>query len=161
MTGCDRLGSVRPAGAPERPPGGEERGHPRQVKRRRAASSRALAGKTVALVFQKPSMRTRVAFEVAVAQLGGSIIYMGQDDIQLGTREPMKDVARVLSGYVDAIVLRTFAHPDVEEFAGYAACPQCGYVFPPPQRQKHDATASSEGILSDQPTRAEHEVADV
>ncbi len=94
-----------------------------RVKRRRATGSRARAGKTVALVFQKPSMRTRAAFEVAVAQLGGSVIYMGQDDIQLGTREPMKDVARVLSGYVDAIVLRTFAHPNVEEFAGYAACP--------------------------------------
>jgi len=93
------------------------------MKRQRARTSSALAGKTVALVFQKPSMRTRVAFEVAVLQLGGSVIYLGQDDIQLGQREPIKDVARVLSRYVDAIVARTFAHSDVEEFAHYSAAP--------------------------------------
>jgi len=93
------------------------------AKRQRARGSSALAGKTVALVFQKPSMRTRVAFEVAVLQLGGSVIYLGQDDIQLGRREPIKDVARVLSRYVEAIVARTFAHSDVEEFARYAAVP--------------------------------------
>jgi len=92
-------------------------------KRHRRRWSSALAGKVVALVFQKPSMRTRVAFEVAVLQLGGSVVYLGQDDIQLGQREPIKDVARVLSGYVDAIVARTFAHSDVEEFARYARVP--------------------------------------
>jgi len=93
------------------------------AKRQRVRGSPALAGKTVALVFQKPSMRTRVAFEVAVLQLGGSVIYLGQEDIQLGRREPIKDVARVLSRYVDAIVARTFSHSDVEEFARYAAVP--------------------------------------
>jgi len=93
------------------------------AKRQRARRSTALAGKIVALVFQKPSMRTRVAFEVAVLQLGGSVIYLGQEDIQLGQREPIKDVARVLSRYVDAIVARTFSHGDVEEFARYAAVP--------------------------------------
>ena len=93
------------------------------AKRPRTRGSAALSGKTVALVFQKPSMRTRVAFEVAVFQLGGSVIYLGQEDIQLGQREPIKDVARVLSGYVDAIVARTFAHRDVEEFAGFASVP--------------------------------------
>ena len=92
-------------------------------KRLRTRGSRALDGKVVALVFQKPSMRTRVAFEVAVLQLGGSVVYLGQEDIQLGQREPIKDVARVLSRYVDAIVVRTFAHHDVEELGRYAAVP--------------------------------------
>jgi ornithine carbamoyltransferase len=82
-----------------------------------------LAGRTIALVFQKPSMRTRVAFEVAVLQLGGSVIYLGQDDIQLGTREPIRDVARVLSRYVDGIVVRVFSHRDAEEFAEHATVP--------------------------------------
>lgn len=85
--------------------------------------ARLLAGKTIALVFQKPSMRTRVAFEVAVLRLGGSVVYLGQDDIQLGQREPIQDVARVLSRYVDGIVVRTFAHADAEAFAAYADVP--------------------------------------
>ena len=93
-----------------------------QLKRSRR-SPQVLAKNLVVLVFQKPSMRTRVAFEVAVLQLGGSVIYLGQEDIQLGTREPIKDVARVLSRYVDAIVVRTFAHRDAEEFAAYASVP--------------------------------------
>jgi ornithine carbamoyltransferase len=94
-----------------------------ECKRSRRRHHAALAGQTVALVFQKPSMRTRVAFEVAVLQLGGSVVYLGQDDIRLGEREPIKDVARVLSRYVDAIVARTFAHSDAEAFARYASCP--------------------------------------
>ena len=92
-------------------------------KRSRAFGAKALAGRIIALVFQKPSMRTRVAFEVAVLQLGGSVISLGQDDIRLGEREPVKDVARVLSRYVDGIVVRTFAHRDAEEFAAYATIP--------------------------------------
>ncbi len=94
-----------------------------RCKRNRTYGRSSLRGKTVALVFQKPSMRTRVAFEVAVLQLGGNVIYLGQEDIQLGQREPIKDVARVLSRYVDAIVARTFAHADAQEFAAYARCP--------------------------------------
>ena len=94
-----------------------------RMKRRRALGAGRLSGKTVALVFQKPSMRTRVAFEVAVLQLGGSVVYLGQDDIQLGQREPVKDVARVLSRYVDAIVVRTFGHHHAQEFAAYASIP--------------------------------------
>jgi ornithine carbamoyltransferase len=94
-----------------------------RVKRSRALGRRALAGKTVALVFQKPSMRTRVAFEVAVLQLGGAVVYLGQDDIRLGQREPIRDVARILCRYVDAIVVRTFAHADAEEFAACADVP--------------------------------------
>ena len=93
-----------------------------QVKRKRTGR-RMLAGKTIALVFQKPSMRTRVAFEVAVLQLGGSVVYLGQDDIQLGQREPIRDVARVLSRYVDGIVVRVFSHEDAVEFAGHATVP--------------------------------------
>ena len=92
-------------------------------KQDRRYGRQALAGRIVALVFQKPSMRTRVAFEVAVLQLGGSVVYLGQEDIRLGQREPIRDVARVLSGYVDAIVARTFAHADAEEFARYATVP--------------------------------------
>ena len=94
-----------------------------RMKGNRAYGRRVLAHHTIALVFQKPSMRTRVAFEVAVLQLGGSVIYLGQGDIQLGQREPIKDVARVLSRYVDGIVVRTFAHRDVTEFARYASIP--------------------------------------
>jgi len=94
-----------------------------RFKRNRRLGTKTLAGRVVALVFQKPSMRTRVAFEVAVVQLGGSVIYLGQEDIHLGKREPIKDVARVLSRYVDAVVVRTFAHRDLEEFAAYAQVP--------------------------------------
>ena len=92
-------------------------------KRDRRYGARALAGRIVALVFQKPSMRTRVAFEVAVWQQGGVAIYLGHDDVQLGQREPAKDAARVLSRYADAIVARTFTHRDVEELAQYASVP--------------------------------------
>lgn len=92
-------------------------------KRQPRTGSTRLAGMTVALVFQKPSMRTRVAFEVAIQQLGGSSLYLDQNDIQLGQREPIKDVARVLSRYVHAIVVRTFAHRDAEEFARYSRVP--------------------------------------
>ncbi len=94
-----------------------------QLKRRRSLGRTALTGRTIALVFQKPSMRTRAAFEVAVYQLGGTVISLGQDDIQLGRREPIRDVARALSRYVDGIIVRTFAHADAEEFAAYARVP--------------------------------------
>ena len=94
-----------------------------RLKRRRALGRRALSGKTLALVFQKPSVRTRVSFEVAIGQLGGSSTYLGHGDVQVGTREPVKDVARTLSRYVDGIVLRTFGHGVVEEFAQYASVP--------------------------------------
>jgi ornithine carbamoyltransferase len=91
-------------------------------KRGRIASA-VLREKTIALVFQKPSMRTRVAFEVAVLQLGGTVVYLGQDDIQLGQREPVTDVARVLSRYVQGIVLRTFGHEQAEAFAKASTVP--------------------------------------
>ena len=93
------------------------------LKARRTQSPPVLKGNVIALVFQKPSMRTRVAFEVAVLELGGSVVYLGQEDIQLGQREPVKDVARVLSRYVHGIVLRTFGHDNAQEFARHARVP--------------------------------------
>ncbi|MBI3087754.1 MAG: ornithine carbamoyltransferase [Candidatus Omnitrophica bacterium] len=94
-----------------------------RCKRNPRLGARALEGRVLALVFQKPSVRTRVSFEVAVRQLGGSAMYLGPDDAQLGTREPIKDVARTLSRYVDGIIVRTFRHSQVEEFARYASVP--------------------------------------
>jgi ornithine carbamoyltransferase len=94
-----------------------------RCKREPRFGRRALAGKVLALVFQKPSVRTRVSFEVAVRQLGGSTMYLGPDDAQLDTREPIKDVARTLSRYVDGIIARTFTHQQLEELAQYASVP--------------------------------------
>ena len=68
-----------------------------------------LAGKTVAMLFEKPSLRTRVSFEVGMKQLGGTAIYLSQAEVGLGQREPVQDVARVLSRYVAGIVARTYA----------------------------------------------------
>jgi len=83
----------------------------------------ALRGRCLALVFEKSSMRTRVSFEVAMAQLGGHCIYLARDDIKLGEREPVKDGARVLSRYVDVIAARVYAHSTVEELAAHATVP--------------------------------------
>jgi len=82
-----------------------------------------LRRKTLALLFEKPSMRTRVSFEVAMTQLGGNSIYLSQSDVNLGKREPIKDGARVLARYVDGVAARTFAHATVEELAAYSSVP--------------------------------------
>ncbi len=82
-----------------------------------------LAGKSVALLFEKPSLRTKVSFQVGVAQLGGYSLYLGGEEVGLGAREPISDVARVLSGYVDCIVARVFSHRHLEELARYASVP--------------------------------------
>jgi ornithine carbamoyltransferase len=82
-----------------------------------------LAGKSVALLFEKPSLRTKVSFQVAVDQLGGYSLYMGGEEVGLGAREPVSDVARVLSGYVDCIVARVFRHEDLQDLAKYASVP--------------------------------------
>jgi len=83
-----------------------------------------LAGKTMAMVFEKPSSRTRISFQVGMAQLGGSAIYLRPEDIGgLGKREPISDLTRVLNGYVDVIVARTFQHDSVLELAQYATVP--------------------------------------
>ena len=82
-----------------------------------------LAGKNVALLFEKPSLRTKVSFEVAINQLGGNAIYLSQQEVGLGTREPVSDVARVLSGFVDCIIARVNRHEDLVELAKYSDAP--------------------------------------
>ncbi len=82
-----------------------------------------LHGRTVALVFQKPSLRTRTSFDVATYELGGHAVYLGPDEIGLGTREPVPDVARVLSRYVHGIVARTYRHEDLRTMAELASVP--------------------------------------
>ncbi len=82
-----------------------------------------LKGKTIALVFEKPSLRTRVSFEVAMWQLGGHAIYLSPGEIGLGKRESISDVARTLSRFVNGIVARTFAHESVELLAKYGSVP--------------------------------------
>ena len=84
---------------------------------------RPLAGKTLAMIFEKPSTRTRVSFEVAVRQLGGDVIMLTGKETQLGRGETVADTARVLSRYVDAIMLRTDAHEKLVEMAKYATVP--------------------------------------
>ena len=83
----------------------------------------SLSGKTLVLLFEKPSLRTRVSFEVAIRQLGGQAINLSPDEVGLGKRESVADVARVLNRYVDAIVSRTFSHNTLEVLAGYADVP--------------------------------------
>ena len=82
-----------------------------------------LPGRTLAMLFEKPSLRTRVSFDVAMNQLGGQCIYLSPQEVGIGGREPVRDIARVLSRYVDCIALRTFAHDTVEEMAHWAEVP--------------------------------------
>jgi ornithine carbamoyltransferase len=82
-----------------------------------------LEGKILALMFEKPSLRTRVSFDVAMKQLGGDAIYLSPAEVGLGQREPISDVAKVLSRYVDGIVARTFSHSSVELLAQHATVP--------------------------------------
>ena len=85
--------------------------------------SKPLVGKTLAMLFLKSSTRTRVSFEVGVYQLGGHALFLSDRDVQLGRGEPLADTARVLSRMVDGILMRTFAHSDVEELARHATVP--------------------------------------
>jgi ornithine carbamoyltransferase len=82
-----------------------------------------LPGRALGMIFQKPSTRTRVSFEVGIAQLGGYALYLAAQDLQLGRGETIKDTATVLSRYLDAIMIRTFEQDDVEELAEHAAVP--------------------------------------
>jgi len=82
-----------------------------------------LEGKTLGMVFQKPSLRTRVSFEMGMIHLGGQALYISPDEIKLGERESVPDAARVLSRYVDGIMARVFAHADMLALARYASVP--------------------------------------
>jgi len=84
---------------------------------------RPLVGRTLGMIFAKSSTRTRVSFEVGMYQLGGHALFLSARDIQLGRGEPIRDTARVLSRYLDAIMIRTFAHEDIVELARYATIP--------------------------------------
>lgn len=92
-------------------------------RQKRGIPHTPLVGKTLALIFEKASTRTRVSFETAMYQLGGNAIFISQRDSQMGRGEPIKDTARVLSRYVDGVVIRTFGHDIIEEFARYASIP--------------------------------------
>ncbi|MDX8364463.1 ornithine carbamoyltransferase [Cytobacillus sp. IB215665] len=85
--------------------------------------SKVLEGQTLAMIFDKPSTRTRVSFEVGMTQLGGHALFLNSNDLQLGRGETIADTAKVLSQYADAIMIRTFAHSTVEELALHAKIP--------------------------------------
>jgi ornithine carbamoyltransferase len=91
--------------------------------RKGAYKKKPLAGKSLAMIFMKSSTRTRVSFEVGTWQLGGHALFLSPRDVQLGRGEPIADTARVLSRYVDGIMIRTFAHAEVEELAQFASVP--------------------------------------
>ena len=95
----------------------------KQARRAGTGHEQPLAGKTVAMIFEKPSTRTRVSFEIGVVQLGGTPLVLSAHDLQLGRGESMEDTARVLSRYVDAIIIRCFDHKTVLLLAEYATVP--------------------------------------
>ena len=92
-------------------------------KERGQSKSRPLAGQTWALIFSKSSTRTRVSFETGIRELGGGVMFLNANDIQLGRGEPIKDTARVLGRMIHGAVIRTFAQSDVEEFAEFSRIP--------------------------------------
>ena len=94
-----------------------------QKRNRGKSGDLPLAGQTWALIFSKSSTRTRVSFEVGIRELGGGVMFLNANDIQLGRGEPIKDTARVLGRMVHGAVIRTFAQHDVEEFAEFARVP--------------------------------------
>lgn len=94
-----------------------------KAKQKRGEPHRLLEGKSLAMIFQKPSARTRVSFEVGMFQLGGHALYLGPNDIQIGKRESIGDVAQTLSRYVDIIMARLFGHEDILDLAQHASVP--------------------------------------
>ena len=94
-----------------------------KAKQKAGIPTPILEGKTLGMIFQKSSTRTRVSFEVGMYQLGGSALFLSTNDLQIGRGEPIKDTARVLSRYLDGIMIRTYSHADVEELAEYADIP--------------------------------------
>src|SRR4051794_13571373 len=96
-----------------------------ELKRKQKSAVRhdVLAGKGLALLFEKPSLRTRVTFEVGMNQLGGHVVFLGGPEVGLGTRETPADCARSLARWIDIIVVRTFAHKTLQEMAEYSSVP--------------------------------------
>ena len=92
-------------------------------KQKKGMADRPLAGKSLGLLFDKPSTRTRVSFETAMVQLGGSPLFISSKDTQMSRAEPIKDTARVLSRYLDALAIRTFSQEKIGEFAASSAIP--------------------------------------
>lgn len=95
----------------------------RRIKANPAAYENEFRGRVLGLIFEKPSTRTWISFEVGFSAMGGSAIYLGPNDIQLGVREEVRDVARTLERYLDAVVLRTFSHERIAEFSRYFSKP--------------------------------------
>ena len=94
-----------------------------KAQHRTGSAPRSLEGKVLAMIFTKASTRTRVSFEAGIAQLGGSALFLSGQDTQLGRGEPIEDSARVISSMVDIVMIRTFAHTDVENFAVHSSVP--------------------------------------
>ena len=94
-----------------------------KAKQKAGVPHKILSGKTLGMIFEKSSTRTRVSFEAGIFQLGGTALFLSNRDLQLGRGEPVKDTARVLSRYLDGIMIRTFGHDRVIEFAKYADVP--------------------------------------
>lgn len=94
-----------------------------KAKQKKGEAHPLLKGKALGMIFEKASTRTRVSFEVGMWQLGGTALFLSAGDLQIGRGEPIKDTARVLSRYLDGIMIRTFSHAEVEELARYADIP--------------------------------------
>jgi len=94
-----------------------------RLKKREINAGEKLKGKTLALIFQKPSNRTRISFEVGIYQLGGNCLYLAPEEINLGKRESTADVAKTISRYLDGVVARTFSHDDIVELGRCATIP--------------------------------------
>lgn len=94
-----------------------------KAMRRRGERHSPLIGRVLGLLFEKPSLRTRVSFQTAMAQLGGASVFLTGKEVGLGSRESLPDIARTMGQYVDGLVLRTFSHATVEAFAEHAPCP--------------------------------------
>lgn len=94
-----------------------------KMKKKPQAFYSKLKGKSLALLFQKPSIRTRISFQVGMSELGGNCVYVDPQEAPLGERESIKDVARVLSRYCHGVVIRTYRQSDIEEFASYSSAP--------------------------------------
>lgn len=93
------------------------------IRQKRGGSGKPLAGKSAALLFEKPSLRTKVSFDIAMYQLGGHAVYLSPQEVGLGTRESIPDIARTTSRYVDVLIVRTFSHVSIEELAKFATVP--------------------------------------